>query len=138
MIKIQKKNFNLEEEIEKIKNKHSDIGAQTSFVGYVRDLNNNKDVKYLNLEVYEEMAFKELSKIENNALKKWSLIDTLIIHRYGKLNVNEKIVLVSCFSQHRKDSFNACEFIMDYLKKDAPFWKNEFYYKDDEWLENAK
>ena len=138
MIKIQKKNFNLEEEIDKIKNKHSDIGAQTSFVGYVRDLNNNKDVKYLNLEVYEEMAFKELSKIENNALKKWNLIDTLIIHRYGKLNVNEKIVLVSCFSQHRKDSFNACEFIMDYLKKDAPFWKNEFYYKDDEWLENSK
>ena len=138
MIKIQKKNFNLEEEIDKIKNKHTDIGAQTSFVGYVRDLNNNKDVKYLNLEVYEEMAFKELSKIENNALKKWSLIDTLIIHRYGKLNVNEKIVLVSCFSQHRKDSFNACEFIMDYLKKDAPFWKNEFYYKDDEWLENSK
>ena len=137
MIKIQKKNFNLEEEIEKIKIKHSDIGALTSFVGYVRDLNNNKDVKYLNLEVYEEMAFKELSKIENNALKKWSLIDTLIIHRYGKLNVNEKIVLVSCFSQHRKDSFDACEFIMDYLKKDAPFWKNEFYYKDDEWLENS-
>ena len=64
MIKIQKKNFNLEGEIEKIKNKHSDIGALTSFVGYVRDLNNNKDVKYLNLEVYEEMAFKELSKIE--------------------------------------------------------------------------
>ena len=138
MIKIQKKNFNLEEEIEKIKKKHSDIGALTSFVGYVRDLNNNKDVKYLNLEVYEEMAFKELSKIENNALKKWGLIDTLIIHRYGKLNVNEKIVLVSCFSQHRKDSFNACEFIMNYLKKDAPFWKNEFYYKDDEWLENSK
>ena len=137
MIKIQKKNFNLEEEIDKIKNKHSDIGAQTSFVGYVRDLNNNKDVKYLNLEVYEEMAFKELSRIENNALKKWSLIDTLIIHRYGKLNVNDKIVLVSCFSQHRKDSFDACEFIMDYLKKDAPFWKNEFYYKDDEWLENS-
>ena len=90
MIKIQKKNFNLEEEIEKIKKKHSDIGALTSFVGYVRDLNNNKDVKYLNLEVYQEMAFKELSKIENNATKKWSLIDTLIIHRYGKLIVNER------------------------------------------------
>ena len=137
MIKIQKKKFNLEKEIEKIKNKHSGIGALTSFVGYVRDLNNNKDVKYLNLEVYEEMAFKELSKIENNATKKWSLIDTLIIHRYGKLIVNEKIVLVCCFSQHRKNSFEACEFIMDYLKKDAPFWKNEFYYKDNEWLENS-
>ncbi len=83
------------------------------------------------------MAFKELSKIEHNATKKWSLIDTLIIHRYGKLIVNEKIVLVCCFSHHRKNSFKACEFIMDYLKKDAPFWKNEFYYKDDEWLENS-
>ena len=74
MIKIQKKNFDLEEEIQKIKNKHSDIGALTSFVGYVRDLNNNKDVKYLNIDVYQEMAFKELSKIENIATKKWSLI----------------------------------------------------------------
>ena len=134
MIKIQKKNFNLEEEIEKIKKKHSDIGALTSFVGYVRDLNNNKDVKYLNLEVYQEMAFKELSKIENNAIKKWGLIDTLIIHRYGKLIVNEKIVLVCCFSHHRKNSFEACEFIMDYLKKDAPFWKKEFYENGSDWL----
>ena len=137
MIKIQKKNFNLEEEIEKIKNKHSDVGALTSFVGYVRDLNNNKDVKYLNLEVYEEMAFKELSKIENNATKKWSLIDTLIIHRYGKLEVNSKIVLVACFSKHRKDSFESCNFIMDYLKKEAPFWKNEFYADKNEWLINS-
>ena len=137
MIKIQKEDFNIDDEINKIKSNHSIVGAVSIFVGYVRDLNNNKDVKYLNLEVYEEMAFKELSKIEINATKKWSLIDTLIIHRYGKLIVNEKIVLVCCFSQHRKDSFDACEFIMDYLKKDAPFWKNEFYYKDDEWLVNS-
>ena len=136
MIKIQKKNFNLEEEIEKIKNKYSDIGALTSFVGYVRDLNNNKDVKYLNLEVYEEMAFKELSKIVNNATKKWSLIDTLVIHRYGKLIVNEKIVLVCCFSQHRKNSFEACKFIMDFLKKDAPFWKKEIYKSNYNWMKN--
>ena len=134
MIKIQKKNFNLEEEIMKIKNKHSDIGALTSFVGYVRDLNNNKDVKFLNLEVFEEMAFKELSKIENNATKKWSLIDTLIIHRYGKLIVNEKIVLVCCFSQHRKNSFEATKFIMNYLKKDAPFWKKETYDFGSNWI----
>ena len=137
MIKIQKEEFNSEEEIQKIKKLHSSVGAVTSFIGYVRDYNNNKKVQSINLEVYEEMAFKELSKIENNATKNWGLIDTLIIHRYGKLNVNEKIVLVSCFSQHRKNSFEACEFIMDYLKKDAPFWKNEFYYKDDEWLENS-
>ena len=75
------------------------------------------------------MAFKELSKIENNATKKWSLIDTLIIHRYGKLNVNEKIVLVCCFSQHRKNSFEACEFIMDYLKKTLHSGKMNFIIK---------
>ena len=138
IVKVQQEDFITQNEINNLKNKCEEIpGAITSFVGYVRDVNNNKEIKYLNLEVYEEMAFKELSKIENNANKKWSLIDTLIIHRYGKLNVNEKIVLVCCFSQHRKNSFEACEFIMDYLKKDAPFWKNEFYYKDDEWLENS-
>ena len=125
MIKIQKKNFNLEEEIEKIKNKHSDIGALTSFVGYVRDLNNNKDVKYLNLEVYEEMAFKELSKIENNATKKWNLIDTLIIHRYGKLLPGEQIVLVITASKHRKEAIESCHFIIDWLKTKGPFWKYE-------------
>ena len=137
MIKIQKKNFNLEEEIEKIKNKHSDIGALTSFVGYVRDLNNNKDVKHIDLEVYKDMAFKELSKIKINAIKKWGLIDCLIIHRYGKLNVNNKIVLVACFSEHRKDGLEACKYIMDYLKKDAPFWKKEFYTKGSNWIENS-
>jgi molybdopterin synthase catalytic subunit len=83
------------------------------------------------------MAFKQFEKIIEEANVKWSLIDTLIIHRYGKLQVNDKIVLVSSFSSHRKDSFEACNFIMDYLKKDAPFWKNEFYDKKNEWLRNT-
>ena len=82
------------------------------------------------------MAKKELRKIFLSALNKWDLIDCIIIHRYGKLMINEKIVLVSCFSKHRKDSFESCNFIMDYLKKDAPFWKNEFYDKKNEWLIN--
>ena len=138
MIKIQKKDFYIDDEIKSLINKSSNVGAVNSFIGYVRDLNNNKDVKYLELEVYKEMAFKELSKIENNATKKWNLIDTLIIHRYGKLIVNEKIVLVCCFSHHRKNSFEACKFIMDYLKKDAPFWKKEFYNEGSDWLENSK
>ena len=78
-----------------------------------------------------------VGKIINKANLKWDLIDCLIIHRYGKLNVNSKIVLVSCFSEHRKDSFESCNFIMDYLKKDAPFWKNEFYSKKNKWLANS-
>ena len=137
MIKIQKEDFSVEEEINIIKNRHSNVGAVTSFIGYVRDNNNNDDVESISLEVYEKMAFKQFKKIIEEANFKWNLIDTLIIHRYGKLQVNDKIVLVVSFSSHRKDSFEACNFIMDYLKKDAPFWKNEFYDKKNEWLSNS-
>ena len=137
MIKIQKEDFNSENEINRIKDLHSNVGAITSFTGYVRDHNNKKKVTSINLEVYEKMAFKQFEKIIKETKLRWKLVDCLIIHRYGQLAVNSKIVLVACFSEHRKDSFNSCDFIMDYLKKDAPFWKNEFYYKDDEWLENS-
>ena len=137
MIKIQKEDFSVEEEVNIIKNSHSDVGAVTSFIGYVRDNNNNDSVESLNLEVYEKMAFKQFEKIIEKANIKWNLIDTLIIHRHGRLQVNDKIVLVASFSSHRKDSFEACNFIMDYLKKDAPFWKNEFYDKKNKWLINS-
>ena len=137
MIKIQKEDFKVEEEINTIKKIHSDVGAVTSFIGYVRDNNNNTDVESINLEVYEKMAYKQFEKIIKEVNIRWNLIDTLIIHRYGNLQVNDKIVLVASFSSHRKDSFEACNFIMDYLKKDAPFWKNEFYDKKNEWLINT-
>ena len=137
MIKIQKEDFNIEEEICSVKKIHHNVGAVTSFIGYVRDYNNNTSVESINLEVYEKMAYKQLEKIIEEANIRWGLIDSLIIHRYGKLQVNDKIVLVASFSSHRKDSFDACNFIMDYLKKDAPFWKNEFYYKKNEWLINT-
>ena len=137
MIKIQKEDFNIEEEISSIKKIHSNVGAVTSFIGYVRDINNNSNVESINLEVYEKMAYKQFEKIIEEANFRWSLIDTLIIHRYGNLKVNDKIVLVASFSSHRKDSFESCNFIMDYLKKDAPFWKNEFYDNKNVWLKNT-
>tara|TARA_Y100000590_G_C15449300_1_gene912017 strand:+ start:406 stop:822 length:417 start_codon:yes stop_codon:yes gene_type:complete len=138
MISIKKNDFSIEKEIEKIKSQHSNIGAISSFTGYVRNINNKKKVKNINLEVYKEMAIKELKKISNTAIKKWNLVDTLIIHRYGKLKINEKIVLVACFAKHRKESLESCGYIMDYLKKDAPFWKKEFYKEGSSWLENIK
>ena len=137
MIKIQEEDFNSEDEIIKIKKLHSNVGAVSSFIGYVRDENNNKEVISINLEVYKQMAHKQFEKIINKANLKWRLEDSLIIHRYGKLEVNSKIVLVACFSKHRKDSFESCNFIMDYLKKEAPFWKNEFYADKNEWLINS-
>ena len=137
MIKIQKKDFSIEQEIQSIKEKYSDAGAVNTFIGYVRDFNNKKDVKFLEIEVYETMAKKELSKILNNAVKEWKLIDCLIIHRYGKLYVKDKIVLVACFSEHRDDSYSACKYIMDFLKKDAPIWKKESYSEGSSWLKNT-
>ena len=138
MIKIQEEDFNIEDEINRIKLQHLNVGAVSTFVGYVRSLNNQQKVSSINLEVYKEMAYKTLEDICAKAQEKWDIIDTLIIHRFGKLNVEEKIVLVAIFSMHRKESFDACNFIMDYLKKDAPFWKKEFYNDNYEWLENTR
>ena len=93
-----------------------------------------KKVKSLFLEVYENMAYNYLEKITNSAKKKWSLKDILVIHRYGKINIGEKIVLVAAFSKHRNNGELACKHIMNLLKKNAPFWKKEFYNKNYEWL----
>ena len=138
MIKIQKQDFDLEREISEITFKHTNVGAVSTFIGYVRGLNNQQKVTSINLEVYKDMAYKSLEDICAKAQEKWDIIDVLIIHRFGKLNVKEKIVLVAIFSMHRKESFDACNFIMDYLKKDAPFWKKEFYNDNYKWLENTR
>ena len=134
MIKIQKQDFDLEREISEIMFKHTNVGAVSTFIGYVRDINNNKEVTSIDLEVYRDMAFNSLEKINEEAKKKWRLIDSLVIHRYGQLKVSEKIVLVATFSMHRDDSIAACNYIIDFLKKDAPFWKKEFYNENFNWL----
>ena len=138
MIKIQRKDFNIELEINSIIKKNPSIGAVSTFIGYVRNLNNKKNVQSIEIEVYKNMAEKELKKICLAAKKKWDIQEYLILHRYGKLNTNEKIVLVATFSMHRKESFEACNYIMDYLKKDAPFWKKENYNSNFKWLKNIK
>ena len=115
MIKIQKENFNVEEEIHLIKKNLLSVGAVSTFIGYVRNKNNNKKVSSINIELYQDMVQKCLNEIIDKANQKWNLLDTLVIHRYGKLNVGEKIVLVATFSLHRYNSIQACENIMDYL-----------------------
>ena len=95
------------------------------------------NVTSIDLEVYPEMAEKSLLEICDQAKKNWKLIDILVIHRFGALNVNQKIVLVATFAIHRHDSMAACNYIMDYLKQDAPFWKKEYYDNDYKWLQNT-
>ena len=137
MIKIQEEDFNIEDEINRVKLQHLNVGAVSTFIGYVRSLNNQQKVTSINLEVYKDMAYKSLEAICSKAQEKWDIIDMLIIHRFGKLSTEEKIVLVATFSMHRKKSSDACNFIMDYLKKNAPFWKKEIYKDNYKWLENT-
>ena len=136
---IQKDLFNIEKIISNLRKNKPSIGAIVSFIGYVRDFNkdiNTKKLKHMNLEHYPGMTEKTLIKIELNAKSKWSLEDVFIIHRVGKLLPSDPIVAVVVASQHRKNAFEACEFIIDFLKTDAPFWKKEISDQDELWVEN--
>ena len=136
---IQKDPFNIEKIISNLRKNKPSIGAIVSFIGYVRDFNkdiNTKKLKQMNLEHYPGMTEKTLIKIELNAKSRWSLEDVFIIHRVGKLLPTDPIVAVVVASQHRKNAFEACEFIIDFLKTDAPFWKKEISDQDELWVEN--
>tara|TARA_X000001036_G_C20088719_1_gene566171 strand:+ start:76 stop:546 length:471 start_codon:yes stop_codon:yes gene_type:complete len=125
---IQEDVFDVEKIISNIRKNKSNIGAIVSFIGYVREFNKSKKTKKLlqmDLEYYPGMTEKALNKIELNAKSKWQLEDVYIIHRIGKLKPTEPIVAVVVASEHRKSAFEACEFIIDFLKTDAPFWKKE-------------
>ncbi|MCG8672459.1 MAG: molybdenum cofactor biosynthesis protein MoaE [Pseudomonadales bacterium] len=111
------------------------VGAVVSFSGLVRDFNDKGDILGLELEHYPGMTEKSLASIIDQASERWDLIAASVCHRVGKIWNGEVIVHVSVASQHRKQAFEACEFIMDYLKTDAPFWKKELSKDGDVWVE---
>lgn len=111
------------------------IGAVASFVGLVRDINEGDAVSTLTLEHYPAMTEKSLRGIVDEAMGRWKLMDVTVIHRVGKLKPLDRIVFVGVSSSHRGDAFAACEFIMDYLKTRAPFWKKEGTPEGDRWVE---
>ncbi len=116
------------------KNKES-VGAIVSFVGLVRDVNDGDTVSTLTLEHYPGMTEKALQAIEDEAKKRWDILDSLVIHRVGTLQPADQIVLVMVSSAHRGEAFQACEFMMDYLKTQAPFWKKEATSQGVRWVE---
>ena len=140
-IYIQKELFEVEKIISNIRKNKPLIGAVVSFIGYVREFNGNdikaKKLKQMDLEHYPGMTEKELMRIELNAKSRWDLEDICIIHRVGKLLPSEPIVAVIVASQHRKNAFEACEFIIDFLKTDAPFWKKEISDRDQLWVQDS-
>ena len=117
MIKVQAEQFDVGHELTKLKANRTDVGAFALFVGSVRD------AESLTLEHYPGMTESALAEIVEDAKARWPLHDVLIIHRFGKMKAGEDIVLVITASAHRKAAFEACEFLMDWLKTKAPFWK---------------
>lgn len=134
-VRVQTEDFDVGNEISQLHNAQRGVGAIVSLIGYVRDMNDNNRISQLTLEHYPAMTEKALEGIINQAKIRWPIFDALIIHRIGTLKASEQIVLVAVSSAHRGDAFNACEFIMDYLKTEAPFWKKETSTIGEYWVE---
>lgn len=125
MIKVQEKPFDVGEELKALSDGRTDIGAVASFAGLVRDMADDQTVSAMTLEHYPGMTEKKLAEIEEEANRRWPLQASLIIHRYGRMEPGEPIVLVAAASKHRKAALEACAFLIDWLKTKAPFWKLE-------------
>ena len=134
MIQVQKEEFDVALEMKKLVGGHTSIGAIVTFVGLVRDMNSGVPILDLTLEHYPGMTQKMLQFIELEACARWPLCGSLIIHRYGELALGDMIVLVITTSAHRQAAFEANEFVVDWLKTKAPFWKRETTPKGKIWV----
>lgn len=134
-IRVQSETFDLGAEVDAMRAGRSDIGAIASFVGLARDLNEGSGVAAMTLEHYPGMTEKALAALVDEANSRWTLLDVSVIHRVGRLLPGDPIVLVAVASHHRGEAFAACEFIMDFLKTRAPFWKKEETTDGERWVE---
>lgn len=137
IIRIQNEDFDITAVNRELLAERSDVGAIASFIGLVRDLKGDP-LQQMTLEHYPGMTEKALQGIAAKARQRWKIVDLAIIHRVGALRPSDQIVLVSVLSAHRADAFDACEFIMDYLKTDAPFWKKEVSKQGAKWVKSRK
>ncbi|MGB5948405.1 MAG: molybdopterin synthase catalytic subunit MoaE [Parvibaculum sp.] len=135
MIRVQTEDFDIGAEMARLLRGRTDIGAVVSFTGLVRDVTGGASVSSMELEHYPGMTERELARIEAEANARWRLQASLIIHRVGKLEPGDNIVLVITASAHREDAFRAAEFLMDYLKTRAPLWKREGGPEGARWVE---
>jgi molybdopterin synthase catalytic subunit len=134
-VRIQTADFDSGQEIAALRGSDARVGAVASFIGIVRELNDGDRISTLFLEHYPGMTERELERICAEARTRWDLYDTLVVHRVGELRPTDQIVLVAVTGAHRGEAFAACEFIMDYLKTRAPFWKREDTPQGPRWVE---
>ena len=134
-VRVQTADFDISAEIAAMRRGNPKVGAVASFIGVVRDLNEGGRVAEMTLEHYPGMTEKALDKIVAEARSRWNIYDALVIHRVGTLKPGDQIVLVVVAGAHRGEAFDACEFLMDYLKTRAPFWKKERTADGARWVE---
>ena len=134
-VRIQSADFDAGAEIERLRRGNPKIGAVASFIGVARDANVGAAVDSITLEHYPGMTERALEKIVLDAKSRWRIIDALVIHRIGELRPLDQIVMVAVTGEHRGEAFAACEFIIDYLKTRAPFWKKEATPEGARWVE---
>ncbi|MDQ3025306.1 MAG: molybdopterin synthase catalytic subunit MoaE [Pseudomonadota bacterium] len=134
-VRVQTQDFDIGHELEALTRGRRDVGGLASFVGLVRDANDGQPIEGMTLEHYPGMTEKALEDICAQANSRWNLIDMVVVHRVGSLAPGDRIVLVGVASAHRGEAFAACEFIMDYLKTRAPFWKREETPQGARWVE---
>lgn len=134
-VRIQTDDFDVAAELDAMRLASADIGAIVNFIGQVRDINEGDAVQTLTLEHYPGMTERALEAIEHEANTRWDISSSLIIHRVGTLKPQDQIVLVAVASKHRGEAFKACEFMMDFLKTQAPFWKKEVTSEGERWVE---
>ncbi|MBP8120715.1 MAG: molybdopterin synthase catalytic subunit MoaE [Burkholderiales bacterium] len=137
-IKVQHEDFDVGAEMIALRAGNASIGAIASFVGLVRDVNAGDGVSTLTLEHYPGMTEKALADIATQAMARWEVLGCTVIHRVGELKPCDQIVLVIVASGHRGHAFQACEFIMDFLKTRAPFWKKERTADGDRWVDSRE
>lgn len=134
-VRVQTEEFDVGSEIRRIRSGNTKIGAIASFVGVVRDVNEGDSVARMTLEHYPGMTERAIEAIVAEARSRWPILDAVVIHRVGTLAPTDPIVLVVVAAAHRGEAFAACEFLMDYLKTRAPFWKKEALPDGSRWVE---
>jgi molybdopterin synthase catalytic subunit len=135
MIRVQREDFDVGAEHDRLARGNPRVGGIASFIGLVRDMGGGARVRALTLEHYPGMTEKKLAEIEAEAHRRWPLDAVTIIHRYGRLEPGERIVLVATASPHRAAALEACHFLIDWLKTEAPFWKSEETPAGERWVE---
>lgn len=135
MVRVQEKDFSVDEEIERVKKTSKRIGGISVFLGTARDFSKGKDISGLSFEHYPVMAERKLNEIRERAIKDFRVIEVSIVHRIGQIGIGENIVLIVAAAEHRKEAFQACEFAIDELKRITPIWKKETTVTGEEWVE---